>query len=115
MARSLSREENTVLQTRVPTRIIEKLDDQAQALGLSRAAFVRILLEQSLGENLQLAVLAETYNRLAPIIARSMPQALHRAYTSLPDILREELAKTEEGRRLIEEGWSPEDEPAAAE
>jgi predicted DNA-binding protein len=84
-------EESYALHVRIPKSLQERLDAEASALGIKRAAFVRTLIAQAMGDETHLAVLRETFYRLAPVMRQAVDRALAEAYGRLPDIIADEL------------------------
>ena len=71
---------------------IERIDQQAAALGVPRASLIRTLVLQAMGEPATLAVLREAHYRVSPIIQRAVARVLTGLHAELPVALNEEMA-----------------------
>ena len=72
----------------------ERIDSEAANMGLSRAAFIRMLVQQGMGDPTSLVVLRDTYYQYQQVSRRLIAKAIAETNANLERLIDEELAKS---------------------
>ncbi len=78
---------------RVDDALRARIEQQAAELGVSRASFIRMLVQQGMGDPVQQTVLREAYYRLQPVLKRVLYQAITQVNEMVPALVDEELKR----------------------
>jgi len=69
-----------------------RIDEQARQMGLSRSAFIRMLVQQGMGDPTSLVVLRDTYYAYQQVSRRLIGKAIALTNANLERLIDEELA-----------------------
>lgn len=98
------------LQFRVEQELIDRLDEQAETLGVSRASYARMLLQQAMGDDTHVTVLQETMYVMTPIIYKSIAKGVERLLGQMPEVVLEVIHEWDDPamailKKSLEEEW----------
>lgn len=78
---------------RAKPELRDRIDAEAKAMGLTRSAFIRMLVQQGMGDPTALVVLRDTYYQYQQVSRRLIAKAIAQTNDNLETLIDQELAE----------------------